>query len=599
MTPDPARTHDPARVALRAALVYGAVGALWIFASDVGLSRLVPESGRHAGLQTLKGMVFVAATAALLYLLLRRALRGKSAAEDALRESVAQLEALVQASPLAIFVLDGDGTLRSWNPAAEGMFGWSAAEVVGRPFPVVPAERAHEFAALCARVLAGEVLRGVEVRWRRKDGGAFDVSIFAAPLRDESGRVRGILCVVEDVTERKQLEERFRQAEKMEALGRLAGGVAHDFNNLLTVLMGHTQLLAEELPADEPARSSLEEMGKAVARPAELTRQLLAFSRKEAAEPRVLNLNLVVGDMAALARRLIGEDVELRTELAPRLWRVRADPGRIRQVIMNLLVNARQAMPRGGTIMIRTANVEVGPGQAEPRLELHSGQYVRLSVTDTGIGMDAETASRVFEPFFTTKPDGTGLGLATVYAIVKQSGGHIWVESEPGRGATFTVLLPRAEAAAEAASPANAAPWTPGGRETILLVEDDEHVRRLAAQVLRRHGYTVFEAGACDEALALCEGHGGEIHLAVVDLVLPRMSGPELASRIAALRPSARFLFISGYGDPRPGSAGGIMPRGAFLQKPFSPDALARRVREILDQGGGEGLREANGGVVR
>jgi two-component system, cell cycle sensor histidine kinase and response regulator CckA len=381
-------------------------------------------------------------------------------------------------------------------------------------------------------------------------------------------------------------QEQLRRSQRLEALGRLAGGVAHDFNNLLTVITGFSELVLQRLGSTDPPRSYLEEINKAGERAGALTRQLLAFSRRQVLEPEVFDLNGVVADTEQMLRRVIGEDVELRTHLAPDLWPVKADRGQLDQVILNLAVNARDAMPRGGCFTVETANAELDETYAQQHLPLRPGSYVRLSASDTGTGMTPEVQAQIFEPFFTTKGPGkgTGLGLATVYGIVKQSGGFIWVYSEPERGTTFKIYLPREVEGTPAAPPAAARPLqAPGGTETILVVEDEAQVRSLVRGVLDASGYTVLEARRGEDALRLGEQHAGPIHLLLTDVVIPGIHGRELARRLAARHPSLKVLFMSGYTDQVVVEQGMIEARAPFLQKPFSPESLRRKLREVLD----------------
>ncbi len=387
-----------------------------------------------------------------------------------------------------------------------------------------------------------------------------------------------------DVTEQRHLEEQFRQAQKMEAVGQLAGGIAHDFNNLLTAILGNTQLLLRELPPGDSMRGDVEEIRKASERAASLTRQLLAYSRRQMLQPEVLDLNVVMAEMDKMLRRLIGEHIDLVAVFAPDLGRVRADPNQIEQVIVNLAVNARDAMPDGGKLTIETANADLDETFAQAHLGSVPGSYAMLAVTDTGVGMDATVRAHLFEPFFTTKEvgRGTGLGLATVYGIVKQSGGYISVYSEPGHGSSFKIYLPRIATPAEA--PAGAPKGGPApGSETVLVVEDEPAVLTLSRRALEAQGYVVLAASDADAALRVVERHGGMIHLLLTDVVMPGLSGRELADRLSAQRPGIRVLYMSGY----PGDAvvqHGTLPLGsAFLQKPFSPDGLARKVRDVLD----------------
>jgi two-component system cell cycle sensor histidine kinase/response regulator CckA len=388
------------------------------------------------------------------------------------------------------------------------------------------------------------------------------------------------------VTDRRRLEEQLHQASKMEAVGQLAGGVAHDFNNLLTVITGYGALVADALPPGDPVRELVGEMVRAGERAAGLTRQLLAFSRKQVLSPRVVDLNAVVADTERMLRRLIGADVDLAARLQPNLGRVRADPGQVEQVVMNLAVNARDAMPRGGKLTVETRDVELGEDYCRTHPEARPGPHVLLAVSDTGCGMTEEVRLRIFEPFFTTKGPGkgAGLGLATVFGIVKQSGGSVEVYSEVGVGTTFKVYLPRADApaAADATGPVQAA--VTRGTETLLVAEDEPAVRALTCHVLRSAGYTVLEAETGEEAVRVADRHAGPVHLLVTDVVMPGGGGRELAETLAERHPGARVLFLSGYTADAVVRHGILGERADFLQKPFTPAALARKVREVLDR---------------
>ncbi len=394
----------------------------------------------------------------------------------------------------------------------------------------------------------------------------------------------------EETAERKRVEEQLRHAQKMEAIGRLAGGVAHDFNNVLTLIQCCGDLLLGRLGPGDPARRNVELIQGAAGRAAALTRQLLAFSRKQVLQPKVLDLNAVVANLDPMLRGLCREDVELLLFPDPGIGRVKADPGQLEQVIMNLAVNARDAMPKGGRLVIETANGELDDAYARRHPGVQPGPYVLLAVSDSGVGMDAETRARIFEPFFTTKEPGrgTGLGLATVYGIVKQSGGHIGVHSEPGKGTTFRLYLPRVDGAADPVEPPAAITPAPQGSETVLLVEDQEDVLELAREILRRQGYAVLAAGHPREALRLGQEHAGPIHLLLTDVVMPGMTGRELADRLAPRRPEMKVLYMSGYADGAIVRHGVLTPGMTFLPKPFTPDALVWKVREVL-AGGAEG----------
>jgi two-component system, cell cycle sensor histidine kinase and response regulator CckA len=401
----------------------------------------------------------------------------------------------------------------------------------------------------------------------------------------EDGHLVRVWGTQRDMTEQRLLEEQFRQAQKMEAVGQLAGGIAHDFNNILTAILGTCQLLSRELPRHTRALEDVHEIREAALRAAGLTRQLLAYSRRQVLAPKVLDLNAVVSGLDVMLRRALGEDVELVTSLAHELHAVRADPGQIEQVILNLAVNARDAMPHGGRLSIATANVELEAKAARDHAGAAAGPYVVLQVSDTGTGMSREVQAHLFEPFFTTKDvgKGTGLGLATVYGIVKQSGGFIAVVSAEGKGTTFRVHLPRVEAEAEPEEPTVASVTPSRGTETVLLAEDEDAVRRLSQRALETEGYTVLAAANAREALSRIEHHGGPVHLLLTDVVMPGMSGPELAQRVTTLRPGTRLLYISGYPGESLVQRGGIAEGAPFLQKPFTPEELVRKVREVLD----------------
>jgi nitrogen-specific signal transduction histidine kinase len=397
----------------------------------------------------------------------------------------------------------------------------------------------------------------------------------------------------EDITERKRaeeentaLQEQLRQSQKMEAIGRLAGGIAHDFNNLLTVIKGYSQLSLVEIKEGDPLKLNIEEIRRAADRAADLTRQLLAFSRRQIMEMKVLDLNDLLKNLDKMLRRVIGEDIELFTLLAEDLGRVNTDPGQTEQVVMNLSVNARDAMPEGGKLTIETANVDLDDAYARNHVAVTPGRFVMISVSDTGVGMTPEVRDRVFEPFFTTKEKsrGTGLGCSTVYGIVKQSGGNIWVYSEPGKGTTFKIYLPRVDEPLEKLGERVEVKEIPRGTETILIVEDEEEVRKLAVRILERQGYKVLEASQGLDAFIIAEKYEDLIHLLVTDVVMPKISGRELADRIAEIRPEIKVLYMSGYTDNAIVHHGVLREGIKFIQKPFTVEGLARKVREVLDK---------------
>ena len=506
--------------------------------------------------------------------------------EEQLHESERKYRLLFETNPEPMFVYDFE-TLRilAVNDAAITRYGYSEREFLERTIRDIrsPDDQARLDEELGRRPDEGAVRTGV--RHRAKDGKLFEVDLVTRPLEFAGRRARLILA--HDVTAQRQLEEQLRQSQKMEAVGQLAGGIAHDFNNLLTAILGSTQLLLNNMPSGDPRREDAEEIRHAGQRAAELTRQLLAFSRRQVLAPKVLELNAVVGNMDRMLRRLLGEDVELVTSLDPTAGAVNADPGQLEQVLLNLAVNARDAMPGGGRLSIETTRLALHEEHLERRHRLPPGDYACLVVTDTGVGMDEATQAHLFEPFFTTKEvgKGTGLGLATVYGIVKQSGGYIWVYSEPRRGTTVKVYLPRVPGASEAPAPAPPARAARGGNETVLLVEDAAPVRALARRSLEACGYRVLDASDGPSALELSARHAAGIDLLVTDVVMPGMSGRELAERLAPQRPEMKVLYTSGYTDDAMVRQGVLNAGVAFLQKPFVPDMLARKVREVLDGG--------------
>jgi two-component system, cell cycle sensor histidine kinase and response regulator CckA len=514
-------------------------------------------------------------------------------AEGALREAEERYRSIVENAVEGIFQTTPEGGYLSVNPALARMYGYKSPKElmtgvtdIGRQVYVDPDRRA-EFRGL---IEEHGFVEGFEYQVYRKDGRKIWLSENARAVKDASGAVLYYEGTVEDVTERRALEDQLRQAQKMEAVGRLAGGVAHDFNNLLMVIKGHTELLRERLDRSDPQYRSIEQIEKAAERAASLTQQLLAYSRKQVIQPKVLDLNMVVAEMAKMLPRLLGEDIELVVVPNASLERVKADKGQIDQVIMNLAVNARDAMPHGGKLTIETANVYLSADYARQRIGAQPGSYVMLAVSDTGCGMDAETQSHIFEPFFTTKEkgQGTGLGLATVYGVVKQSGGYIWVYSEPGQGTSFKIYLPRVGEALEQAGAEEAPSGSLQGSETVLLVEDEEAVRELVCESLERNGYTVLQARDGAEAVQISRKHEGMIHLMITDVVMPGMSGRDLAHRLAPRHPKMKVLYMSGYTENAIVHHGVLDPGTPFLQKPFRPADVAHKVYELLDKHKGE-----------
>jgi PAS domain S-box-containing protein len=505
--------------------------------------------------------------------------------ETALRNTSDTLSALIQASPLAIFAFDPAGKVTSWNPAAERLFGWRASEVVGHMLPAIAPDQLGKFREHHLAVLEGRAFIDLEAQWQRRDGTSLTLSLALAPLYGGLSEVRGVIALAADLTDRKKLESQLRQSQKMEAVGQLAGGVAHDFNNLLTAIMGFTSLLLKAVPPEDPKHDDLLEIDRAAARATELTQQLLAFSRRQMLQPTLLDLNAVLSDTMRMLGRLLGQHIELAILPETDLGVVRADRGQIEQVIINLAVNARDAMERGGKLTLETRNVTLDRAYAGQHPGATEGEFVMLAVTDTGSGMSPATQARIFEPFFTTKErgKGTGLGLSTVYGIIKQSGGTIYVYSEPERGTTFKIYLPRVVAHGPTELSVPARPADVRGNETVLVVEDEDGVRALTCRVLQTYGYTVLEAENGGEALLIAEQHPAPIHILLTDVVLPRMSGRKLAERLVRTQSDLRVLYMSGYTDGSIFNHGALDPGTAFIPKPFTPEALAQKLREVLD----------------
>lgn len=502
------------------------------------------------------------------------------------QSQVQWLSLAVEQSPIAVVMTDVAGTIEYVNTAFTVNTGYSAAEVVGKNPRLLQSgdTPVDVYRDLWKTIMDGRVWRGELVN-RRKDGTRYTDAMWVYPIKDADGRVIRMLALKEDVTRQRSLELQLRQAQRMESIGRLAGGVAHDFNNVLTAIFGYAELMAEGFAPGTHEREDLEEIRKAAQRASGLTRQLLAFSRQQVLQPVVLNLNELIENLQKMLGRMIGEDVKLALALAPDIGNVRADPGQIEQVLMNLVVNARDAMPKGGSLLIETANVTLDEQYALEHQPVIPGAYVLTAVSDTGTGIPPDVAARIFEPFFTTKEvgKGTGLGLSTVYGIVKQSGGYIWVYSEPEEGTTFKVYLPRVDAPADAGAPV-LRPDHVTGTETILLAEDDETLRELTRNILAKLGYQVLDAPNPEAAQALAARHRGPIHLLLTDVVMPGASGRDLAREMTKVRPDTKVLFISGYTGEAMIQHGLLDPGLNYLQKPYTPTVLATRVREVLSR---------------
>src|SRR5580765_8336295 len=521
---------------------------------------------------------------AMLICWLNAALR---ATQEDLRRSELNFRSLVTNAPYGICRCDSTGKILDANPAFLELLGYtSAGEIIGQHIFGLYADNDKWF-DLADFLRSSQPFNGLAAEWKRKNNTTTVVRVSGRSVAtDGEGVVFELFA--EDVTERRALEQQLRQSQKMEAVGRLAGGIAHDFNNLLMVILGYSEFLLERLGAEPHLRGPAQEIASASERASSLTRQLLAFSRKQMLAPRIVNLNDIATENLKMLTRMIGEDIDLVMTPGENLWSVRADAGQIEQVIMNLAVNARDAMPSGGKLTIETANISLDEEYARVHAPLRAGDYVMVSITDTGAGMDAETQSHIFEPFFTTKgTKGTGLGLSTVYGIVKQSGGYIWVYSEVSRGTTFKIYLPRVPSVEEPAVHALAAPAqfqkVEPGTETILLVEDEANLRYLARQYLEKQGYRVIEAADGAVAMQIAVAHEGIIHLLLTDVIMPGMNGRELAQRICEIRPNVKVLYMSGYTENVIGHNGTLDAGVRLLQKPFNLRDLNSKVREVLD----------------
>jgi two-component system cell cycle sensor histidine kinase/response regulator CckA len=515
-----------------------------------------------------------------------RDITDRKRAEEEIRNSQQKLRIHLEHTPLAVVEWNLDFCVTAWNSSAERIFGYSRQEALGQHASfIVPAQYREQVDQVWRDLLAQQGGTRSTNDNITKNGRIISCEWYNTPLIDDLGNVLGVASLAQDVTERFALEERLRQSQKMEAVGRLAGGVAHDFNNLLTVILGYSQIVTDGVPAGSRLADSAAQIKTAAEKAAGITRQLLAFSRKQLLSPRVINLNEILMNLDSLLRRLIGEDIEVMTIPANDLGTVKADPSQLEQVLMNLALNARDAMPQGGKLTLETSNAFLDEAYAHGHQPVQPGRYVMLAVSDTGEGMDAETQARIFEPFYTTKEvgKGTGLGLSMVYGIVKQSGGYIWVYSEPNRGTTFKVYLPRVDQAADTGAAVHTARTVQRGTETILLVEDEAQIRQLSTSVLTHCGYNVLVAGSPEQALEICRTDGKQIRLVVTDVVLPRMNGKQLAERILKMWPDVKVLYVSGYTNNAIVHYGVLDPGLSFLPKPYTLSALAAKVREVLD----------------
>ncbi|MGC2185356.1 MAG: response regulator [Terriglobales bacterium] len=509
--------------------------------------------------------------------------RQREKTEDTLRK----LWRAVEQSADLVMITDREGVIEYVNPAFEAVSGYSPGELIGQTPRVLKSghQNSELYKEMWQTILAGNVFRCTMVN-RKKNGDVFVAEKTVTPLRDGAGRITHFISNDRDITERRRLENQLQQAQKMDAIGRLAGGVAHDFNNLLMVISSYAELMLDSLAPQHPLRRNVDEIQKASRSAADLTRQLLAFGRKQMQSLQLLDLNRIIADINKMLPRLIGEDIELVFVPGEKLAKVKADPVQIEQIVMNLAANARDAMPKGGRLVIETASLQLDDAYIQQHSIVPPGSYVLLTVTDSGSGIAPEHLSHIFEPFYTTKEEGkgTGLGLATVYGIVKQNSGFIWVYSEPGMGTTFKIYLPQTRQAKLALQPPVAIEGSPRGCETLLLAEDEAAVRQSTHEFLSLSGYIVLEAKNGTEALALARAYNGVIDLMVTDVVMPQMGGARLAGELASDRPDMKVLFVSGYAETTFQHHGAIDVTTRFLQKPFSLKTLARKIREVLDE---------------
>jgi two-component system cell cycle sensor histidine kinase/response regulator CckA len=500
-------------------------------------------------------------------------------------ETLQKLRGSVEQSPDLVMITNRAGVLEYVNPAFETLTGYASAEVIGQTLGILKSDQqsGELYEEMWNTVLSGKVFHGTVMN-RKKNGETFVIEKAITPMLNPAGQITHFISTGRDITDQRKLESQLQQSQKMDAIGLLAGGVAHDFNNLLLVISAYAELVLDSLGAEDPSRKKMDEIITATRRAAELTRQLLAFGRKQMQSLRVLDLNTVVGQICGMLPRLIREDIQVVFVPGPELVKVKADPAQIEQVVMNLATNARDAMPRGGKLTIETSNVCLDQAYVQKHVIVPAGEYALLAVSDSGEGIAAEHLDHIFEPFYTTKEagKGTGLGLATAYGIVKQSGGFIWVYSEPGRGTTFKIYLPRMHRVSEVERPPQVVQSSPHGQETVLLVEDEAAVRASTCEFLVRCGYTVVIAENGEDALRVSRDYTGPIHLMITDVVMPKMGGPQVAFQLAAERPAMKALFVSGYAENTVLQHGNIDVTARFLSKPFSLSTLANKIREVL-----------------
>ncbi len=591
---DAARRREAKRFVTQATFIaVGSVAA--IFISLLYLRHSDDSLAARATFDVLVAVEFVALVA--LIFLLRSRLRRDiqlyerhfeliSAATSRLTNTTELLRAVLDSSPVAFIAMDSELRVLLWNAAAERLFGWHADEVIGRTNPITMGASAEESRAFRERIRRDGRVQSHRTRRSRKDGSEVECAVAGALLYDQGDHAPGYIIVADDLSERMKLEAQLRQAQKMEAVGQLAGGIAHDFNNLLTVILSYSEILLMRLRDDAASAEPLLEIRGATERAASLTRQLLAFSRQQVLRPRVIDLNESVRTIERMLRRVLGEDVQLETRLDPQLGTTHADPGQVEQVLMNLAINARDAMPNGGRLTIETANAELDETFVRQHAtRIHPGRYVSMIVSDTGVGMDAATRERIFEPFFTTKEPGkgTGLGLSTVLGIVEQSGGSIFVYSEPNHGTTFKIYLPLVAGTAAVTAPVQSLE-RPRGNEKLLLVEDESAVRKVSCMILRGAGYTVLEAENGEQAIKIMEAEYRSIDLVITDVVMPGMGGPDFWREMRDRHLEAPVLYMSGYARSTLTDTELDAPNASFIEKPFTAAGLLDAVRELLDR---------------
>ncbi len=513
----------------------------------------------------------------------------KKKSDDALKESEERFRTLFEYAPDAYSIHDYEGRYVDCNFAAEKLLGYSKEELIGKNYAelsTIHPEEYEKFAQHLEFLRKNLHARSVwpEIKFNRKDGTQVYAEVRSFTLK--IGGQNLIFGIARDISEKKNLEDQLLHSQKLEAIGRLSGGIDHDFNNLLTMVIGNTELMLEDNTINDTVREGIKEIQAAGERAASLTQQLLAFSRKQVLQPKIINFNKTIQNMEKMLRRMIGEDIELRTFLDIDVGQIEADAGQIEQVIMNLVVNARDAMPKGGKITLETKNVDIDENYAGNHISVIPGSYVMFSISDTGIGMSDETRTRIFDPFYTTKEKGkgTGLGLSTVYGIIKQSRGNIWVYSEPGKGTTFKIYLPRVEKPISETELKIRKIDTLTGSETILVVEDDEIVRNITKKILQGYGYIVLKAACGEEAIEISKTYKGSIHLLLTDVVMPGISSRDTEMNIKSSRPEIRVLYMSGYTDNTIVHYGVLDPGKEFIAKPFTPESIARKVREVIDK---------------